>query len=604
VAINLNVISKFDDKGIKKATAEISGLGSGLKKLGGLVAAAFSVTAIASFTKEAILGAEAAQQATNRLNQVAKSMNIFGEETAKVTGRLNAFAEAQEFQLGVDADIIKATQAKLLTFKQLALSADEQTGAFDRATKAAIDLAAAGFGAAETNAVQLGKALNDPIKGITALNRSGITFTEIERAKIKELTESGKVLQAQDIILKAIETQVGGTAAATATASAKMTLAFNAMKDGVGEALLPAFESLTKALMPVIIDLGPKLGEVFSRFVPVIASVANALPMIINAMLPVVDLFADFALLVFKIAEDIFPVLIAVFAAIMPAIQALLPIFAEFLQDLIKPLAPALLELINAFMPIVQAILPVIVSLLQALLPLFAALLNEAIKVIIPVLAQFAAAFMPLLQAVLPMLVSLLNNLVVPAIRTMGSVITQVFGTAFKFIGTSLSNTMSVLTAFASSFRGVWSSVGSFLKNVINSMLGMIQSLSNGVIDAVNLMIRALNRIQIKVPDWVPGIGGRSFGFAIPEIAKIRIPQLADGGVVMPQPGGVLANIAEAGQAEAVIPLDRFGDLGGKSVYNINVNAGMGADGSDIGRKIVEEILRYERSSGRVFARA
>jgi hypothetical protein len=71
----------------------------------------------------------------------------------------------------------------------------------------------------------------------------------------------------------------------------------------------------------------------------------------------------------------------------------------------------------------------------------------------------------------------------------------------------------------------------------------------------------------------------------------------------MPTPGGVLANIAEGGKPEAVIPLDRLGKMGG-STYNVTVNAGMGADGADIGRKIVDEILRFERSSGKVFARA
>jgi phage-related protein len=363
--INLNVISKFDDKGIQQIQGQLGGLGKSLGKLGGLIAGAFSVAAISSFTKEAILGAEAAQKASDRLAQVAKSMNIFGTETGLVTKRLNDFAETQEFQLGVDADIIKATQAKLLTFKELALSADEQSGAFDRATKAALDLAATGFGTAEGNAVQLGKALNDPIKGITALAKSGVTFTETEKAKIKELTTSGKLLEAQDMILKALETQVGGTAEATATASAKMTLAFNAMKDGVGEALLPAFESLTESLMPVIVDLGPKLGEVFTKLVPIIGRVAEILPTLIDALLPVADVFADFAVLVMDIAADLMPVLIAVFEAFMPAIKTILPVLAEFLKELIEPLVPALLALVTAFMPLLEAILPVLIELLD-----------------------------------------------------------------------------------------------------------------------------------------------------------------------------------------------------------------------------------------------
>jgi phage-related protein len=604
MAINLNVVSKFDDKGIKQIQGELGGLGKSLGKIGGLIATAFSIGAITNFTKGAILGAEAAQKASDRLAQVAKSMGVFGTETAAVTKRLNDFAETQEFQLGVDADIIKATQAKLLTFKELALSADEQSGAFDRATKAALDLAATGFGTAEGNAVQLGKALNDPIKGITALAKSGVTFTETEKAKIKELTTSGKLLEAQDMILKALETQVGGTAEATATASAKMTLAFNAMKDGVGEALLPAFESLTESLMPVIVDLGPKLGEVFTKLVPIIGRVAEILPTLIDALLPVADVFADFAVLVMDIAADLMPVLIAVFEAFMPAIKTILPVLAEFLKELIEPLVPALLALVTAFMPLLEAILPVLIELLEALLPVFTMLLDEALKALIPVITTLIAAFLPLLTAVLPTLVNLLTELVIPAIKTMGSVVAQVFGGAAKFIGEALANTMSVLTVFARAFEGVWKGIGGFLKGIINGMLGMIQGLVNGVIDGINVMIRALNKIQFTLPSWIPGIGGQSFGFALPVLTKIKIPQLAEGGIVMPKPGGTLANIAEAGRPEAVIPLDRLGNMGTTNKFSITVNAGMGADGTEIGRKIVDEIVRYEKSSGRVFARA
>jgi hypothetical protein len=127
----------------------------------------------------------------------------------------------------------------------------------------------------------------------------------------------------------------------------------------------------------------------------------------------------------------------------------------------------------------------------------------------------------------------------------------------------------------------------------------------NGVVDGVNAVIGALNSIQVTIPSWVPLFGGNSFSLNLPRLNRINIPRLAEGGIVMPQPGGVLANLAEAGRPEAVIPLDRLGNMGGtQNTYNINVNAGMGANGTEIGRKIVDEILRYERSSGRVFARA
>ncbi len=73
----------------------------------------------------------------------------------------------------------------------------------------------------------------------------------------------------------------------------------------------------------------------------------------------------------------------------------------------------------------------------------------------------------------------------------------------------------------------------------------------------------------------------------------------------MPRPGGVLANIAEGGQAEAVIPLNKMKDFGGGTTnnYTINVNGGVGS-GSTIGKSIVDAIKAYERSSGAVWQSA
>lgn len=604
MAINLPIVSKFDDKGIKQAEKQLGGLSSSLKKMGGVLAATFSVAAITNFAKESIASAEAVQVANNRIEQITKSMGIFGDETDKVSARLIKYAEANELTVGVDAEVIKATQAKLLTFKELANTADFTGGAFDRATKAAIDLAAAGFGSAETNAIQLGKALQDPIKGISALRRAGVTFTEAEKEKIKTLVESGQILQAQNLVLSAIETQVGGTAAATVTATEKMKLAFDNVKESVGAALLPAFESLSKTIIEMMSKLGPGLAQVFSALAPVFDKIAVILPSLVDALIPVIDVFAQVAVLVADLAIALMPVLVSVLEAIMPAVQAILPLFAEFLKDLIQPLVPAIQTLITAFTPLLEAVLPVIVELMNALLPVVVALLEDGITALIPAITELIAAFVPLLSATLPILVDLLKNIVIPAIRVVGSVVAQVFGGAVEFITTSLASIMKQLVPFAKAFGDLFVGIRNFVKPIINSIIGFVQSMANGIIDGINAAIRAINKINVTIPPWVPVIGGESFGFNIPELNKIAIPRLAEGGVVMPQPGGVLANIAEAGKPEAVIPLDRFDGMGKKVEFNITVNAGMGADGSDIGRKIVDEILRYERSSGRVFARA
>jgi hypothetical protein len=81
--------------------------------------------------------------------------------------------------------------------------------------------------------------LQDPIKGLTSLARSGVTFTAVEKAKIKTLVQSNKTLEAQNIVLEAIEKQVGGTALAGVSQFARLQLIFESLGDILGEVLLP-----------------------------------------------------------------------------------------------------------------------------------------------------------------------------------------------------------------------------------------------------------------------------------------------------------------------------------------------------------------------------
>lgn len=214
------------------------GFGIALSAIGALGGALFT------FLPNLISMAEESRKSERRLANVAKQMDLFGKNTDQVTQRLSEYAERIAFATGVDDELVRGAEAILLTFKQVAKSADDVGGNFDRATIAAVDLAAAGFGEVETNAKQLGKALNDPIKGLGALSRAGVTFTDKEKEKIRTLVESNKMLEAQDVILDAIEKQVGGTAEATASSTEKMRQRFEDMGEQLGTALLPAVDDL------------------------------------------------------------------------------------------------------------------------------------------------------------------------------------------------------------------------------------------------------------------------------------------------------------------------------------------------------------------------
>lgn len=187
--------------------------------------------------------AEQSEQATRKLEQVFKSM---GETTGKSAAQAKKFSESLMMEIAVDDEQIVAVQTKLATFEKVIKNTAGTSEIFERATRAAFDLEAAGFGEGTQNAVQLGKALQDPIKGITALARSGVTFTESEKTKIKAMVESGKQLEAQRYLMNAIEKQVGGVAKANVTDTAKIKIAWGELTETLGAALLPALERFTK----------------------------------------------------------------------------------------------------------------------------------------------------------------------------------------------------------------------------------------------------------------------------------------------------------------------------------------------------------------------
>jgi TP901 family phage tail tape measure protein len=144
-------------------------------------------------------------------------------------------------------------------------------------------------------------------------------------------------------------------------------------------------------------------------------------------------------------------------------------------------------------------------------------------------------------------------------------------------------------------FLAIFTGIGAIVRDALNGMLGFVEGYINSIINGINGLLGAINRVLGA---------GRAIGInlQIPAIPNLHIPRLAEGGIVMPRPGGVLANIAEGGQAEAVIPLDRMKDFGGKggNTYNITVNGGVGS-GATIGKSIVDAIKAYERSSGAVW---
>jgi hypothetical protein len=437
----------------------------------------------------ALRAAEEAEVANNRLDSVAESMGLFGANTKGVTDRLKAFADETMNKIAVDDELIKSTQAQLLTFKELAATADVAGGAFDRATVSAFDMAAVLGGSGEENAVRLGKALQDPILGLTALRRAGVLFSDEQEKSIRTFVATGDTLSAQNMILDELETQFGGAAEATATDSARMSIAFGEMAESIGTALIPILQIVTPAIV---------------AFFDIVAQ-----------------------------NSGLVTVLAGIFAALAVAILAVN--FALNANPIVK-----------------------VITLIAAL--------AVGVVILIDYLVNLYGGWDKLFKDIADWLVN--------------------FVIGFK-------NALAQIGGF---FASVFATLGGLARGALNGVLGFIEGYINFIIAGVNGLLTLINRVLGA---------GKAIGInvQIPTIPNINIPRLAEGGIIMPQPGGVLANIGEGGQAEAVIPLDRLGDFtGGKAgnTYNINVSGGVGS-GPGIGKAIVDAIKSYERTSGAVW---
>ena len=106
-------------------------------------------------------------------------------------------------------------------------------------------------------------------------------------------------------------------------------------------------------------------------------------------------------------------------------------------------------------------------------------------------------------------------------------------------------------------FNGIWGSI----KGVINSILGGIEGMVNGIIRGLNSMIGALNKVRFDVPDWVPGLGGKSFGFNISKLSQVSLPRLAEGGYAKANTPQLAIIGDNRHQGEIVAPEDKLEEI-------------------------------------------
>jgi acid phosphatase family membrane protein YuiD len=229
------------DSGKRMGRGISSGIMGSVARLAGPLAAVFAGVGVGKILGDSVGEAIEAQKVGAATDAIIKSTG----GAAKVTSdQVSSLSESLSNLIGVDDELIQSSANLLLTFKNVRNEAGKQNDIFNQAVKAAADVSAAGFGSQESAAKMLGKALNDPVKGMSALGRAGVTFTEAQKKQIKNLVKNNDLLGAQKVILGEVQSQVGGVAAATATTADKVKVAWANVKERLGTALLPVLERL------------------------------------------------------------------------------------------------------------------------------------------------------------------------------------------------------------------------------------------------------------------------------------------------------------------------------------------------------------------------
>lgn len=219
--------------------------GGTFKRIAGLAAGAFGAISVGKFFTGAIHQAQEANKIMADTEAVIASTGGVAGVTAK---QVESLANAIARKTGVDHEQIAGAENLLLTFTQVHNEVGKGNDIFNQATQAAVDMAARFGGDASSAAVQLGKALNNPVQGLLALRRVGISFTQQQQDQIKTMVEHGNLLGAQKAILAELAKETAGSAAAQGNAADKMKESFRQLQETIGRALLPVIASLQQKL--------------------------------------------------------------------------------------------------------------------------------------------------------------------------------------------------------------------------------------------------------------------------------------------------------------------------------------------------------------------
>lgn len=290
--------------------------------------------------------------------------------------------------------------------------------------------------------------------------------------------------------------------------------------DDVKRSLKGAANTIGSAVLPIANKL---LDGILSK----LPSITN----LITWLSPVVARLADEVLPpLFDLAEAVFPTLIDLAAELLPVITEVIEAVLPIILDLLQSILPIVLN-------VVQTVLPLALQLINALLPLLK-LLSPLLEVIFGLLNAVLTPLLEIVSAILKPIISLLSKLletvlppIIKAVETLAGLFGDRLKTSLNSVLTIINNVKNVFSnfinfiknVFTGNWKGAWENIKNIFKSVWDSFITIAKTPINFIIKGINTLIKGINKISFSVPDWVPGIGGKTLGFNIPNIPALRI---------------------------------------------------------------------------------
>lgn len=324
--------------------------------------------------------------------------------------------------------------------------------------------------------------------------------------------------------------------------------------------------------------------------------------------------------------QPIETVITAIADAWQIAMDELIAMYDAHIKPFFDSLANGLSEILTVFLNAYnEYIVPVLDKLASKVSEILAGPVGEVIKNAISLIGKIVDALKLLWESVLVPLIEFIIKNVVPqiadALDVVGTVFLELFESVSEVIAGILKALGGVIDFIVGVFTGdwerAWKGVKEIFKGVfealvgiakvpINGVIALINGMIRGIISGVNTAIGVLNHLKIKVPNWVPKIGGSTWGFSIPTMTAPQIPYLAKGTVVPRNAGEFAAILGDnKRETEVVSPLSTMkqamlealkesGNSGGGSPQYITLNI----DGHEFIRWLREQNGQYRNRTG------